>query len=128
MVCVRRTRGEQMKRESINGKVMAAGAVVLILASATAAAGLWAATHLSGALTRAMRSAEVVRVHMDSDMMHDALRADVLMALRAADPANGVAMADVKKDLAEHATAFRDDIARNKALVADPASRTALAA
>jgi methyl-accepting chemotaxis protein len=117
-----------MKRESINGRVMAAGAVVLVLASATAAAGLWAATHLSSALTRAMRSAEVVRVHMDSDMMHDALRADVLMALRAADPANGVAMADVKKDLAEHATGFREDIARNKTLVTDPASRAALAA
>jgi len=117
-----------MKLDSINGKVVAAGAIVLILASATAGAGLWAATHLSDALTRAMRSGEVVRVHMDSDMMHDALRADVLMALRAADPATGVTFAQVKADLAEHSKTFRDDIARNKGLAADRASRDALAA
>ncbi|TAJ74686.1 MAG: methyl-accepting chemotaxis protein [Phenylobacterium sp.] len=117
-----------MKFDSINGKVIAAGAIVLVLASATAAAGLWAATHLSGALTRAMRSSEVVRLHMDSDMMHDALRADVLMALRAADPASGVTFTEVKADLDEHAKGFRDDIRRNKALATDPASRAALAA
>ncbi|MDZ4376330.1 MAG: HAMP domain-containing protein [Phenylobacterium sp.] len=117
-----------MNFNSINGKVTAAGAVVLVLASTTAAAGLWAATHLSGALTGAMRSAEVVRIHMDSDMMHDALRADVLMALRASDPAAGVAMADVKADLADHVGAFRENIARNKALAVDEASRAALAA
>jgi methyl-accepting chemotaxis protein len=117
-----------MKLDSINGKVVAAGAIVLVLASATSAAGLWAATHLSGALTRAMTSSEVVRLHMDSDMMHDALRADVLMALRAADPTTGVTFTEVKKDLGEHAKAFRDDIGRNKVLATDPASRTALAA
>ncbi|MBU1377634.1 MAG: HAMP domain-containing protein [Alphaproteobacteria bacterium] len=117
-----------MKLDSINGKVVAAGAIVLILASATSAAGLWAATHLSGALTRAMTSSEVVRLHMDSDMMHDALRADVLMALRAADPTTGVTFAQVKRDLGEHSKAFRDDIARNKTLATDPASRAALAA
>jgi len=117
-----------MKLNSINSKVIAACFVVLLLASATSAAGLWAATHLSDALTRAMRSNEVVRVHMDADMMHDALRADVLMALRAADPANGVPFADVKKDLADHAATFRADVQRNKSLADDPASKAALAA
>jgi methyl-accepting chemotaxis protein len=117
-----------MKLNSINSKVVAACVVVLVLASATSAAGLWAATHLSGALTRAMGSNEVVRLHMDADMMHDALRADVLMALRAADPASGVAFADVNKDVAEHARTFRSDVQRNKALADDPASKAALAA
>ena len=117
-----------MKLDSINGKVIAAGAIVLVLASATSAAGLWAATHLSGALTRAIRSSQIVQVHMDSDMMHDALRADVLMALRAADPSTGVTFAEVKKDLGEHAQGFRDDIKRNKSLATDPATKAALAA
>ena len=117
-----------MKLDSINGKVIAAGTIVLVLASATSVAGLWAATHLSGALTRAIRSGQIVQIHMDSDMMHDALRADVLMALRAADPSTGVTFAEVKKDLGEHAQGFRDDITRNKSLATDPATRAALAA
>jgi methyl-accepting chemotaxis protein len=75
-----------------------------------------------------MTSSEVVRLHMDSDMMHDALRADVLMALRAADPTTGVTFAEVKKDLTEHAEGFREDIKRNKVLATDPASRATLAA
>ncbi|WP_296599163.1 methyl-accepting chemotaxis protein [Phenylobacterium sp.] len=117
-----------MKLDTINGKVVAAGAIVMALALATSATGLWAATQLGDALSRAMRSGQVVQVHMDSDMMHDALRADVLMALRAADPASGVTFAQVRKDLDEHAKSFRDDIARNKTLAVDPASRAALAA
>ncbi len=117
-----------MRLDTINGKVAAAGALVLSLACVTSSAGLWSAAHLSDALTRAMRSGDVVRLHMNSDMMHDALRADVLMALRAADPANGVAWAQVKADLAEHAKTFRGDIEQNKVLAVDPSSRTALAA
>lgn len=117
-----------MKLDTINGKVVAAGVVVLALAVATSAAGLWAATRLGDALSRAMRSGQVVQVHMDSDMMHDALRADVLMALRATEPEHGVTFAQVRKDIAEHAAAFRRDIERNRTLAVDPASRAALAA
>ena len=117
-----------MKLNSINQKVTAAGAVVLILATTTAGAGLWAANHLSGALTRAMQSAEVLRTHMDADMMHDALRAYVLMGLRSADPASGVKIADVKAEIAEHAKTFREDVKESKALAVDDASRAALAA
>jgi methyl-accepting chemotaxis protein len=66
--------------KSINQTVMVAGAAVFLLASSASGAGLWAATHLGSALTRAMTSGNILRTHMDADMMHDALRADVLMA------------------------------------------------
>src|ERR1051325_10000442 len=98
-----------MKLNTINQKVMAGGAAAFFLSVTTAVAGLWAAMHLSGALTRAMQSAEVLRTHMDADMMHDALRADMLMALRSADPTSGVTIADVKKDVEEHVQRFRQD-------------------
>src|SRR5262245_38937996 len=94
---------------SINPRVMTAGGDVLVLEVTTAGSGLWAATNLTSALTRAMRSSEVLRTHMDADMMHDALRADMLMALRSADPTSGVALKDVKADVAEHAARFRED-------------------
>ena len=115
-----------MKLNSINQKVMAAGAAVFLLATTTAGAGLWSAMRLSGALTRAMTSSEVLRTHMDADMMHDALRADMLMALRSGDPTSGVKIADVKKDVEEHVQRFRDDNKQARALAFDAASRGAL--
>jgi methyl-accepting chemotaxis protein len=117
-----------MKTRSINQTVMAAGAAVLVLASAASGSGLWAAMHLSKALTGAMGSADILRTHMDADMMHDALRADVLMALRASDPASGVSIDDVKADLADHTKAFREDISANKARADEPAVKAALSA
>ncbi len=117
-----------MNLNTINRKTMAAGAAVLTLAATTAGAGLWAAAHLSQALTSAMQSAEVLRTHMDADMMHDALRADVLAALRAGAGQAGSTMKEVDADVADHVKTFKDDIAHSKALAADDASKKALAA
>ncbi len=114
--------------KSINQTVMVAGAAVFLLASSASGAGLWAATHLGAALTSAIGSGNILRTHMDADMMHDALRADVLMALRASDPSNGVSMEQVRGDLADHTKTFRDDIAANKAQAETPAVRSALQA
>ncbi len=117
-----------MNLSSINGKVMAAGVAVLALVGVTAGAGIWAAFNLSGHLDLSTRSASVLRNHMYADMMHDALRADVLSALRAADPSTGVTFDEVKADLNEHTTAFREAVDRNKTLASDPEARKALQA
>ena len=115
-----------MNLSSINGKVMLAGIAVLALVGVTAGAGIWTAFNLSGDLVQSTRSASVLRNHMYADMMHDALRADVLSALRAADPSSGVGFDEVKADLNEHTTAFREAVERNKTLATDPAARAAL--
>ena len=107
---------------------MAAGVAMVALAAILAGAGIWSTFRLSGNLDAASRSASVLRNHLHADMMHDALRADVLSALRATNPASGVSFADVKKDLADHAKAFREDVAANKALATDPRARAALGA
>ncbi|MDB5433648.1 MAG: methyl-accepting chemotaxis protein [Caulobacter sp.] len=113
--------------QSINQKVMAAGAAVLLMGAVSAGAGAWAVFHLGDGLNEALRTGDVLRNHMDADMMHDALRADVLMALRATDPASGVNVADVKKDIEEHAATFRADIEKNRALATDPQAKATLA-
>ena len=117
-----------MRFSSISGRVMAAGLAVLAMFGIVAGAGIWSAFRLSGNLNDATRSAAVLRNHLHGDMMHDALRADVLMALRAIDPAHGVTFAEVKADLATHAEAFRSDISSNKALATDPKAKAALQA
>jgi methyl-accepting chemotaxis protein len=117
-----------LRFSSISGRVMAAGLALLAMIGIVAGAGIWSAFRLSGNLNDATRSAAVLRNHLHGDMMHDALRADVLMALRATDPAHGVTFAEVKADLTAHAAAFRDDIADNKALAADQKAKAALEA
>ncbi|MBP8248145.1 MAG: HAMP domain-containing protein [Phenylobacterium sp.] len=116
-----------MKLNSINQKITAAGLAVLILGASSAGAGIWVAYHLSDRLSATSRAASALRKHMEADMMHDALRADVLSAILASDPTAGVDMAAVKTDLAEHTKLFQDSLAHNKAAVTDPASRAVLA-
>ncbi|MFO1012234.1 MAG: HAMP domain-containing methyl-accepting chemotaxis protein [Caulobacteraceae bacterium] len=115
-----------IKLSSINQKVMAAGAAVFLIGAMASGSGLWVAFHLTGALSNAENSAKVLRGHMDADMMHDALRADVLNALRTG--AAGLPMTEVRADLKEHADRFRADVNENKTLATDPATKAALAA
>jgi methyl-accepting chemotaxis protein len=112
---------------TINHKVMGAGAAVMVLCTASAGAGLWSTTRLDGALQNASVSAAVLRNHMEADMMHDALRADVLSSQLAGDAGSGIAIDDVRKDLTAHVGNFREAITANDALATDPASRAALA-
>ena len=112
---------------TINHKVIGAGAAVMVLCTASAGAGLWSTTRLDGALRDAHISASVLRNHMEADMMHDALRADVLSSQLAGDAGSGIAIEDVRKDLAEHVANFREAITANDALATDAASRAALA-
>ena len=117
-----------MKLSTINGKAMVAGASVLALVSLSSGAGLVASYNLADNLKAATRSASVLRSHMYADMMHDALRSDVLSALRAADPASGTSMDDVREDLKTHTDGFQAAVARSKSLAVDPAARAALEA
>ncbi|CAN5567631.1 HAMP domain-containing methyl-accepting chemotaxis protein [soil metagenome] len=112
---------------TINHKVMGAGAAVMVLCTASAGAGLWSTTRLDDALQEANVSAGVLRNHMEADMMHDALRADVLSSQLAGDAGSGIQIDGVREDLADHTRIFRKAIADNDALATDPASRAALA-
>jgi methyl-accepting chemotaxis protein len=111
---------------SLGQKVMGAAAGAALLCAATAGTGLWVAMSLDNALSRAELSARILRLHMHADMMHDALRADVMGAIMSTDPALGVDLKAVRADLAEHTKAFKDDIAASGQLAQDPAVKAAL--
>jgi methyl-accepting chemotaxis protein len=64
---------------------------------------------------------------MQADMMHDAMRADVLASMLANNPAAGVDAPAVKADLVEHDASIREMISANKALAADDKTKTILA-
>jgi methyl-accepting chemotaxis protein len=89
--------------------------------------GLYTAFELSGKLRSSNVAAEILRNHMEADMMHDALRADVLAAMASADTSLGISLDAVKTDLKEHAESFRDMVAANEELATSGAIRKQLA-
>jgi len=60
--------------------------------------------------------ANAIRNHMQADMMHDALRGDVLLAIRAGGQGDSAALAETTAAVVEHSNDFRASIAANEAL------------
>ena len=111
---------------SINSKAVTISVVVAMLIASCCGAGLWVAYRLSSELQNSVRLAEMIRIHMDADQMHDALHADVLAAAAAHDPAMGISLDDAKQDLVRHSATFRKDLQDNKALATTPAEKALL--
>jgi methyl-accepting chemotaxis protein len=108
--------------QSIKSKVVVAGAVILILSGATSGAGLWTAATLGAALDRSTASAQALRDATLADMMHDAIRSDVLTALiNASSDAPGA-----RPELPAHIAALQSSLASARRQTADRAGRQAL--
>lgn len=100
--------------------LLAAAAILIVLGCG--AVGVLSTSRLGAALSGTALMSKAQYNFMLSDMMHDALRADVLSAFM--DKADGDA---VRADLADHAATFRDALAANRALPLPPAMVEALA-
>ncbi|MCA1199211.1 methyl-accepting chemotaxis protein [Sphingomonas sp. R647] len=92
-----------------------ASALILGLMLLCGGAGLTATWMLSDALTRQQEAASLLRSHLEADMMHDAVRSDVLAALASADPATGIKRAEAAADLEDHLKTFAESIAEERA-------------
>ncbi len=113
---------------TIRNKMVLASIAMFVLAGGAAGAGLWGTGALTKNVADVTVASDILRNHMQADMMHDALRADVLSALMAQNPASNIAIADVKNDVAEHIANFRESVAANKALATEPVVRDVLGA
>ncbi|MBP2227087.1 methyl-accepting chemotaxis protein [Azospirillum agricola] len=69
---------------------------------------------------------EALSNHQQGDMMHDALRADVLAALLAGPAAPAEKKAELRQDLSEHTRSFRDALQANSRLDLPPTIRGAI--
>ncbi|MEC5293718.1 hypothetical protein VSX64_24680 [Aurantimonas sp. C2-6-R+9] len=112
--------------KSIKNKMTLLGVLVFLLVSGTAATGFWMTGQLRDGLEETLRSSQVLRNHMQADMMHDALRSDVLASVLAADPSANIDLETVKADVAEHTGIFYQAIAENGELAQDPEIRKSL--
>jgi methyl-accepting chemotaxis protein len=97
--------------KTLNQKALAGTVSMFVLIAACGAAGVWTAETLGAALADSKLDGDMLRTHMTADMMHDALRADVLAALAARAPDSGVRIEEVMADLKEHTNLLRTSIA-----------------
>ncbi len=116
-----------MEHMSIRGRFVILGGVVIAFVILLSAIGYSAIASLSNALSASTMVTTGVRNFMQGDMMHDALRADVLAALRLGPAAAAADRDAAKKELAEHVAAFRDALAANRALPLPPGIVRAIA-
>ncbi len=72
--------------------------------------------HLADALDRSTMIAVALRNHQRVDMMHDAIRGDVLLALRGAARGDARAVTEASSALARHAIDLRERLAANAQL------------
>jgi methyl-accepting chemotaxis protein len=84
------------------------------------ASGFWGGREMTGALQKNRTAAASLRNHMEADMMHDALRADVLAAALAGNLKQANQRKTVEQDLTEHLKLFRDALKENEALALTP--------
>lgn len=117
----------ETKMNSINRAALIASGSIFGLVTIGGLAGLWTENRLDHALEQSDRAANLLRSHMSADMMHDALRSDVLAAISAQDQQSGIGMRDVRSDFLEHTTEFRTQIAEEARLAATEAERNAIA-
>ncbi len=90
---------------TIRQKMIACGVISVLAASFLGGIGFWGQTRLASALGENQLSISALRNHLEGDMMHDALRADVLAAFYI-DRADSAAVEQVRNDLREHSEWF----------------------
>lgn len=76
----------------------------------------WVKHQLSATLQQTENSMQALRNHLEADMMHDALRGDVLSALVAGGKKDLNAKTTVIKSLDEHVEAFKSALKQNETL------------
>jgi len=102
---------------SIRKRLQIMLAAALLSAGLGLAAGLIELVRLSGLIDENQVAAEALGNHQEADMMHDALRGDVLAALLA--KRLGTPATEVESALQEHAAEIRKRVAANKDLPLD---------
>ena len=100
-----------------------AGLGFVILIGAVAYLAIQRMDASTAALTRTNAA---LRSHMEADMMHDALRGDVLRAMLASTKGDAKEQADIRKDFDEHVADFRKQIDELQKMALSPEITTAI--
>ena len=111
---------------TIGKRFLIAGLISIVALIVVSALGVWGTYEAAEGGARINTVAGAIRNQMEADMMHDALRADVLFALREGKAGNRDAQQGVAGETADHIKNFEERIAVNKATELAPEARKAL--
>ena len=112
----------ETRQKLIKSNFLIMGVTAILIAVAGYA--VWS---VSSDLRASTLSSQALRNHMSADMMHDALRGDVLDAIRVAENNTPQEVDAVKESLAEHVSLFKNAIDENKQLALPAETVAALA-
>lgn len=115
----------QVKHWSIKTLLAAAIGAALLLTALTGGIGIMGSIHLGSALTESLDTSGTVRRQMDADMMHDAIRADVLAALLAARGDRKETIDAAAASLREHGERLQKDFSANRSELGPEADQQA---
>jgi methyl-accepting chemotaxis protein len=111
---------------TIGKRFLIAGIIAIVALAAVSAIGIWGTSEAVKGSVQLNTISTAIRNHMEADMMHDALRGDVLYALREGKAGNKDAQAGIAADTADHIKNFEEHLDANKALELPPEARRAL--
>ncbi|KAI2669234.1 MCP four helix bundle domain-containing protein, partial [Pseudomonas sp. TNT3] len=98
----------------------------LLTALIMSLAGYLGNTHMAGAVNDNEVNMAALRNHLEADMMHDALRADVLSAMLVGLGKSTSSKAEVRSSIDEHAARFREVLGNNLKLPVNDTIKTGL--
>jgi len=98
---------------SIQQKIFATSVVTVVMLVLISVVSYLGISRQTAELGGVVITSSALRSHLEADMMHDALRADVLAGLRAGRDGTDASRQEVLTDLAEHVENFRTSIAEN---------------
>lgn len=107
------------KKYTIKQKLGALSIIGILLSAAIGISGFYGIGQTDYAMDRITASALIMRTHLTADMMHDALKADVLQAILAGEH-DMSQKAEVERNLHEHSATFREMIKKNEELITTP--------
>lgn len=92
----------------VKAKLLGISAAGILSSILIASAGVWVIK--SSYVQQLSLGTKAIRYQMEADMMHDALRADVLNGLRVGNSADHSESKEIEADLAEHVARFNENI------------------
>ena len=116
------------KFTGIKRKLMGFSTMALVLVAAAGGAGWWAVDQLSKASKDVAVISEALKQQQSADMMHDAIRGDILAAVLAAEQGDLDRAKAVKAEEAEHTKSFSEALDALDALPLTPEIKSAVEA
>ena len=112
---------------SIRNKLLLQSAAAIAFVVTVGLAGCWGVAKLQQASHDMRDNFPALRNLLNADMMHDAVRGDVMNALRATSLNDAKQYEDARTDIQEHGAMLRDSLAKNEALKLNAIITNALA-